>query len=144
MVDLTFDPRSGTTQGTITDGTTSEPIIDHGVAAGLFDAFPITAIQGIGRVWQKKLNSTGISTIGALATLDRKALLTLCRDTKSHRPVEFQAKAKLSQSELPLAEEFKLIMLYLYVTTGTFIPAPKGLNIESPGQRPGIIMVINI
>jgi hypothetical protein len=107
MVDLTIDPRSRTTQGMISDGTTSEPIIDHRVVAGLFDAFPIDTIQGIGRVWQKKLNNTGIFTIGELASLDRKGLLSLCRDTKSHRPVEFHAKAVLSQSELPLAEEFK-------------------------------------
>jgi hypothetical protein len=30
------------------------------------------------------------------------------------------------------------------MTNGIFIAALKGLNIESPGQRPGIIMVTNI
>jgi hypothetical protein len=30
------------------------------------------------------------------------------------------------------------------MTNGIFIAALNGLNIESPGQRPGIIMVTNI
>jgi hypothetical protein len=30
------------------------------------------------------------------------------------------------------------------MTTGTFVLALKGLNINSPGQRPGIIMFKNV
>jgi hypothetical protein len=43
-----------------------------------------------------------------------------------------------------LISDFKSIILHLQVTTGTFILALKGQNINSPGQRPGIIMVKNI
>lgn len=106
MVDMTFDPLTNTSSGLIDDGTTNEPIIDNGVTEGLFDTFKITAIQGIGAVWEKKLNSAGIVTIGELAALNHNELQALCLSMKSHRIVEFHSKATLSQAELPLLEEF--------------------------------------
>lgn len=67
----------------------------------LFRNMPIRAIKGVSKAWAKKLDFLGVSTIGALISLEHRDLIEISRKTNSRYPLELFAKSQLLRVWVP-------------------------------------------
>jgi hypothetical protein len=102
--DLVLDlaPGRSTTPRFTSFGEAPKPIVRRESALAYFGPRPVSVLKGISSGWSRRLAGFGIRRIVELARLQPEALEKIYAKARSVRVLEFQAKARLLEAEIPI------------------------------------------